>query len=59
MQSERICTTDGTSVRIDQSALSLSEEPWSYAEDHRDGIAAVIHSRLFCECRDRWQRWAH
>ena len=46
MQSERICTTDGTSVRIDQCALSLSEEPWSYAEDHRDGIAAYWQEAL-------------
>jgi len=46
MQSERICTTDGTSVRIDQCALSLSEEPWSYAEDHRDGIAAYWQGAL-------------
>jgi len=46
MQSERICTTDGTSVRIEQCALSLSEEPWSYAEDHRDGIAAYWQEAL-------------
>jgi hypothetical protein len=40
MQSERICTTDGTSVRIDQCALRLSDEPWSYSERHRDDLAA-------------------
>jgi 8-oxo-dGTP pyrophosphatase MutT (NUDIX family) len=40
MQRERICTTDGASVRIRHCALSLSTEPWSFAERHRDAIAA-------------------
>jgi len=40
MPSPRRCTTDGTSVRIAQCALSLSTEPWSYAQLHREDIAA-------------------
>ena len=40
MQQQRICTTDGTSVRIANCVLALSASPWGYAERHRDAIAA-------------------
>jgi len=40
MQPQRLCTTDGTSVRVARCTLALSAEPWSYAERHRDAIAA-------------------
>ncbi len=40
MQQQRIGTTDGTSVRIARCELELSAKPWSYAERHREAIAA-------------------
>ena len=40
MQQLPICTTDGNSVRIARCELELTAEPWSYAERHRDAIAA-------------------
>lgn len=40
MQQQRICTTDGTCVRVAQCELELSAEPWSYAERNRDAIVA-------------------
>ena len=40
MQQLRICTSDGNSLRVARCELELSAEPWSYAERHRDAIAA-------------------
>ena len=44
MQQQRICTTDGTSVRIADRVLALSASPWGYAERHRDAMAAYWES---------------
>jgi len=40
MLPQRMCTPDGTSVRVPRCALALSEERWNYAERHREAIAA-------------------
>lgn len=40
MLRQRMCTPDGTSVRVLSCALALSAEPWSYAGRHREAIAA-------------------
>jgi hypothetical protein len=40
MLRQRMCTPDGATVRVLSCALALSAEPWSYAESHREAIAA-------------------
>jgi hypothetical protein len=40
MLRQRMCTPDGTALRVLRYALALSDEPWSYAERQREAIAA-------------------